>query len=75
MLFTETRIPGVLVIDCDVFADDRGAFVRAWVASDRSVPVLRLPHAILRPGSQDEVFAVNPTSQRLESRRISFSTA
>ncbi len=52
-----------------------GAFVRAWVASDRAVPVLRLPHAILRPGSQDEVFAVDPTNQRLQSRRISFSTA
>ena len=31
MVFSETRIPGVLIVDCDVFRDERGAFVRAWL--------------------------------------------
>jgi dTDP-4-dehydrorhamnose 3,5-epimerase len=30
MTFTETRVPGVWLIDADVFPDDRGAFVLAW---------------------------------------------
>jgi len=34
MKFHETRIPGVHVIDSDIFPDERGAFVRAWVASE-----------------------------------------
>jgi RND family efflux transporter MFP subunit len=50
-----------------------GAFVRAWVASKDAIPVLRLPHAVLRPGSQDEVLTVNPSSSRLEGRRIVYA--
>ena len=34
MTFIETRLPGVLLIDCDVFRDDRGAFVRAWMPEE-----------------------------------------
>jgi dTDP-4-dehydrorhamnose 3,5-epimerase len=30
LLFTETRLPGVWLIDCEVFPDDRGAFAPAW---------------------------------------------
>jgi dTDP-4-dehydrorhamnose 3,5-epimerase-like enzyme len=30
MIFTETRIPGVWLIDADVFPDNRGAFVLGW---------------------------------------------
>jgi dTDP-4-dehydrorhamnose 3,5-epimerase len=30
MTFAETRLPGVWLIDCDVFHDDRGIFVVAW---------------------------------------------
>jgi RND family efflux transporter MFP subunit len=50
-----------------------GAFVRAWVASKDAIPVLRLPHAVLRPGSQDEILTVNPSSSRLEGRRIVYA--
>lgn len=52
-----------------------GAFVRAWVAADEVIPVLRVPHGVLRPGSQDEVLAVNASSSRLELRRIVFAVA
>jgi dTDP-4-dehydrorhamnose 3,5-epimerase len=34
MTFTETRIAGVWTVDSDVFADDRGAFVRAWMPTE-----------------------------------------
>ena len=34
MTFRETTLPGVWLIDPDVFADDRGAFVRAWVRDE-----------------------------------------
>jgi dTDP-4-dehydrorhamnose 3,5-epimerase len=32
MIFQETRIPGVFVIETEVFADDRGTFSAPWVA-------------------------------------------
>jgi dTDP-4-dehydrorhamnose 3,5-epimerase len=28
--FTETKLPGVWLVECDVFPDDRGTFTRAW---------------------------------------------
>lgn len=31
MTFTELKIPGLWLLDCDIFADDRGLFARAWV--------------------------------------------
>ena len=34
MTFTETRIPGVLIVDSDVFRDDRGLFAITWAAKD-----------------------------------------
>jgi len=52
-----------------------GAFVRARVAAQREIPVLRVPHAVLRPGSQDEVLVVGAASSRLDLRRIVYSIA
>ena len=34
MQFTETIIPGVFLIDSDVFEDDRGTFVPAWLRDE-----------------------------------------
>ena len=34
MTFTETRIPGVWIIEADVFHDDRGWFARAWMPEE-----------------------------------------
>lgn len=34
MQFTETRLSGVFIVDSDVFHDNRGAFVRAWVPEE-----------------------------------------
>jgi len=34
MQINETSIPGVRLVESDVFPDDRGLFVRAWVASE-----------------------------------------
>ena len=31
MTFTETRIPGVLIVDCAVFPDERGSFSPVWL--------------------------------------------
>jgi dTDP-4-dehydrorhamnose 3,5-epimerase len=31
MTFTDTRIPGVLIVDCDVFPDERGSFLPVWL--------------------------------------------
>jgi len=50
-----------------------GAFVRAWVGTSKEVPVLRLPHAVLRPGTRDELFAVNPATSALEARQIVYA--
>ena len=50
-----------------------GAFVRATVAGLKAVPVLTLPGATLRPGSQNEVMVVR--DGRLHARRISFQRA
>lgn len=69
------RVPVVAEFDNDGARLRAGAFVRAWVSSKDSVPVLRLPHGVLRPGSQDEVLIVSPSSSRLELRRIIFAVA
>ena len=34
MTFTPTEIPGVRIVDPDVFEDERGAFVRAWMPDE-----------------------------------------
>jgi RND family efflux transporter MFP subunit len=46
-----------------------GAFVQAKVAAKSEIPVLRLPHEVLRPGSQDEVMLVLDGG-RLEARHV-----
>jgi RND family efflux transporter MFP subunit len=50
-----------------------GAFVRARALGGESLPVLRLPHEVLRPGSQDELFVEQ--GGVLESRRVVFAVA
>jgi dTDP-4-dehydrorhamnose 3,5-epimerase len=34
MTFTELALPGAWLVDCDVFADERGAFARAWMPEE-----------------------------------------
>ena len=34
MRFHDTKIPGVMVIEGDVFADDRGSVMPAWIAAE-----------------------------------------
>ena len=41
MRFTDTKIPGVVVVDCDVFPDERGLFAITWAAKDFAA---RPPH-------------------------------
>ncbi len=48
-----------------------GAFVQAHVDGKAEIDVLRLPHDVLRPGSQDEVLLVR--EGKLEPRRIVFA--
>jgi RND family efflux transporter MFP subunit len=48
-----------------------GTFVRAVLRGKNSIPVLRLPHAALRAGGQDEVFVV--VAGALAVRRIQYS--
>jgi RND family efflux transporter MFP subunit len=50
-----------------------GSFVRAKVASVQGIPVLKLPHEVLKPGSQDEVLVV--TNGVLASRRVVYSVS
>lgn len=52
-----------------------GSFVRAWVATRQEIPVLRVPHNVLRPGARDEVFAVDPASSTLQARHIVYAIA
>ena len=49
-----------------------GAFVQAHVDAKNEIEVLKLPHGVLRPGSQDEVLVVLEAG-RLDARRIVFS--
>jgi RND family efflux transporter MFP subunit len=46
-----------------------GSFVQAHVDAKNEIQVLRLPHEVLRPGSQDEVVVVGPTGV-LEVRHV-----
>ncbi len=50
-----------------------GTLVRAQVRGTEKVSVVRLPHTVLKPGSQDEILVVE--DERLVSRRIAFSIA
>lgn len=49
-----------------------GAFVQAHVDAKNEIEVLKLPHEVLRPGSQDEVLVVLD-SGKLDVRRVVFS--
>ena len=49
-----------------------GAFVQARVNAKSEISVLRLPHEVLRPGSQDEVMVVLDGG-RLEARHVVLS--
>jgi RND family efflux transporter MFP subunit len=49
-----------------------GAFVQARVQAKNEISVLKLPHEVLRPGSQDEAMAV-AADGRLEARRLVLS--
>ena len=49
-----------------------GAFVQARVDAKNEIPVLKLPHDVLRPGSQDEVMIVLASGQ-LEARHVVLS--
>jgi RND family efflux transporter MFP subunit len=46
-----------------------GAFVQARVDAKAEIPVLKLPHEVLRPGSQDEVLVLGEGG-RLEVRHV-----
>jgi RND family efflux transporter MFP subunit len=46
-----------------------GAYVQAKVNAKAEIPVLKLPHDVLRPGSQDEVMVVGEGG-RLEARHV-----
>jgi len=48
-----------------------GAFVRARIQGGTPLPVLRLPHEALRPGSQDEVLVVQ--GETLVVKRVAFA--
>jgi multidrug efflux pump subunit AcrA (membrane-fusion protein) len=48
-----------------------GSFVRARVAGKEGMPVMKLPHEVLRPGAQDEIFVVKGGA--LASRRIVYA--
>jgi RND family efflux transporter MFP subunit len=48
-----------------------GSFVRAKTRATEGIPVLKLPHEVLRPGTEDEVLVV--TGSVLASKRIAFS--
>jgi RND family efflux transporter MFP subunit len=49
-----------------------GAFVQAHVDAKQEIDVLKLPHEVLRPGSQDEVMVVGEGG-RLDTRRVVFA--
>jgi RND family efflux transporter MFP subunit len=49
-----------------------GAFVQAHVDAKNEIDVLKLPHEVLRPGSQDEVMVVGDGG-RLDTRHVVFA--
>jgi RND family efflux transporter MFP subunit len=69
------RVPLEALIDNknDKTALRSGAFVRARIAGGAPLPVLRLPHEALRPGSQDEVLL--ESGGTLTTRHLTFALA
>jgi RND family efflux transporter MFP subunit len=51
-----------------------GAFVRAWVNSNQQLNVVRVPHSVLKPGSQDEALVVDSRTSALELRKLTYVT-
>jgi RND family efflux transporter MFP subunit len=64
-------------VEADVDNQDKrlraGSFVRGHVRAGASIPVLKLPHDVLRPGAQDELLVV--TGDSLASRRVVYAVA
>jgi RND family efflux transporter MFP subunit len=50
-----------------------GSFVRGVVHAGTAMPVLKLPHGVLRPGGQDELFVV--TGDVLQSRHVVYAVS
>jgi multidrug efflux pump subunit AcrA (membrane-fusion protein) len=50
-----------------------GTLVRAQIRGGEAVPVVRLPHTVLKPGSQDEIFVID--QDKLVSRHITATVA
>ena len=68
------RVPVEASLDNEGGATLRaGSFVRARAQGGEPLQVLRLPHEVLRPGSQDEIFIER--GGVLESRRVVFAVA
>ena len=67
------RVPLEALIDNkkDATALRAGTFVRARIQGGAPLPVLRLPHEALRPGSQDEVLVVK--GEALVTQRVSYA--
>jgi len=49
-----------------------GSFVRAWINSKDKLSVVRVPHTVLRQGTQDEAFVVEANGT-LTARRLVFA--
>ncbi|HEX2881134.1 MAG TPA: efflux RND transporter periplasmic adaptor subunit [Polyangiaceae bacterium] len=62
------RVPVEAVVKNDDNRLRAGSFVRASIQGGAPISVLKLPHTVLRPGSQDELFSVN--GDTLVSRRV-----
>jgi len=69
------RVPvEVLVDNDDAQPLLAGALVQGAIQGGQSVPVIRLPHDVLKPGAQDQVFVVGADG-RLQERRVTFVIA
>jgi RND family efflux transporter MFP subunit len=64
-------------LEADIQNNDKklraGSFVRGVVRAASAIPVLKLPHDVLRPGAQDELFVV--TGDVLASRRVVYAVS
>lgn len=65
------RVPVEAVVKNDDNKLRSGSFVRARVQGGAPIDVLKLPHTVLRPGSQDEIFSIN--GDTLVSRRVVYA--
>jgi RND family efflux transporter MFP subunit len=65
------RVPVEAVVKNDDNKLRAGTFVQASVQGGSPIQVLKLPHTVLRPGSQDEIFALN--ADTLVSRRVVYA--